>query len=111
MILVQEGMMHDLATDEPILDIAPCARHHSILSSYLLNSHQGRYDILRMIIEDLHSFMDIGAIHRATDLAIVLQLFLLKHPNLGDADFCFEFAPKEQTSPEYAYPRKRMNGN
>jgi len=84
MILVHELMMRaGLAAEGQISDGAPCAKHHAILSSYTANASRGQSLVLKMILEDLHSLTELGATQRATDLAVVLQLFLLDHPDVA----------------------------
>jgi len=99
MVLVHEWMMRAcLAADGQISDVAPRSRHHSILASYLLNSHRGQRAVLRMIMEDLCCFMELGAMQRATDLATVLKLFLVEHPDVGNACPHSENGPRTDSS-------------
>lgn len=59
-----------------IADVAPCARHHTLLKSYLLNLHRGPASVKDMIVHDLRSCVDVGAHRFAEDLLVVLRLFL-----------------------------------
>lgn len=59
-----------------IAEVAPCARHHTLLKSYLLNLHRGPASVKDLIVHDFRSCMDIGAHRVAEDLLVVLRLFL-----------------------------------
>jgi hypothetical protein len=72
-----------LASNETILGVDPCAKHHSLLASYLFNFERGPAAVRNMIIADLRSFLELGASRRAADLLIVLRLFFSKHPEAG----------------------------
>jgi len=66
-----------LNPDALVVGVAPAARHHTLLKSYqLLNLHHGRVGVRRMIVRDLLSCLDIGALSCAADLVVVLRLFL-----------------------------------
>jgi hypothetical protein len=69
-----------LASNELVLGAVPSARHESLLSSYLLNSHRGLDSVRAMIVADLRRFLDLGVPARAADLLIVLRLLLTDHP-------------------------------
>jgi hypothetical protein len=69
-----------LASNELVLGAVPSARHDSLLSSYLLNSHRGLDAVRAMIVADLRRFLDLGVPARAADLLIVLRLLLTDHP-------------------------------
>jgi hypothetical protein len=64
-----------LASKEIILGVSPSAKHRSLLSSYLFNLKRGQATVRDMIIADLRSFLELGALHRAADLLVVLRLF------------------------------------
>jgi hypothetical protein len=72
--------MHGLGSDETILGVAPCARHHSLLLSYLFNLKRGLAFVRDMIIADLHSSIDIGVMQQAADHLVVLRLFFSEYP-------------------------------
>jgi len=55
-------------------------RHRSLLSSYLLNLWRGPVAVRKMIVADIRAAIDLGAVKYAADLALVLRLFLSKHP-------------------------------
>jgi hypothetical protein len=64
-------------SDETILGVAPYARHHSLLLSYLFNLKRGLVFVRDMIIV---SSIDIGAMQQAADLLVVLRLFFSEYP-------------------------------
>jgi hypothetical protein len=59
---------------------APSAKHHHLLSGYLLTLGRGPAATRDLIIADLLRFLDLGARHRAADLLIVLLLFCSRFP-------------------------------
>ncbi len=65
-----------LDLDALVVGLAPHARHHALLKSYLFNAHRGHAKVLGMMIRDLRGCLDIGADRCAADLVIVLRLFL-----------------------------------
>jgi hypothetical protein len=65
-----------LDLDALVVGLAPNARHHALLKSYLFNAHRGHAKLLGMMIRDLRGCLDIGADRCAADLVIVLRLFL-----------------------------------
>lgn len=69
-----------LAPSEMILEGAPSAAHHSLLSSYLLNLRRGPNAVCKMIVDDIRASLDLGASKRAADLLIVLRRFLSDYP-------------------------------
>ena len=69
-----------LGSNETILGVAPCAKHHSLLLSYLFNLKRGLAFVRDMIIADLCSSIDIGAMQQAADLLVVLWLFFSEYP-------------------------------
>ena len=82
MISMQEcAEFAGLAPDEVVTDVAVSKRHATLLASYLLNIHRGAVNVRQMIIADLHSFLDLGMRHKASDALVVLRMFLLAHPN------------------------------
>ena len=56
------------------------AKHHSLLLSYLFNLKRGLAFVRDMIIADLRSSIDIGAMQQAADLLVVLRLFFSEYP-------------------------------
>ena len=69
-----------LSSDEQILGAAPTGRHRQLLSSYLLNLTRGPAAVREMIVDDLRRFHELGALHYAADLLLVLRLFLTEYP-------------------------------
>ncbi len=69
-----------LAPDEVILGGTLTARHRALLSSYLFNLDRGAIAVRDMIVADLRSFLDLGALQRAADSLVVLRLFLFDYP-------------------------------
>jgi hypothetical protein len=51
-------------------------RHRALLTTYRMNAHRGQDSVRILLIRDLRSFLDLGALERATDLLIVLALFM-----------------------------------
>jgi hypothetical protein len=70
----------DLDASEVLLGVAPSAKHHSLLASYLLNLWRGDVVVRNMIRDDLRAFIDLGAQKQAADLLLVLRLFLSDYP-------------------------------
>lgn len=52
--------------------------HRALLASYRMNAHRGEKRTRDLILSDLSGLFDLGALDRATDLLIVLALFLEK---------------------------------
>lgn len=55
-------------------DVTPM--HRALLASYRLNAHRGEKIARDLILSDLRGLLDLGALDRATDLLIVLALFV-----------------------------------
>jgi hypothetical protein len=72
-----------LAPNAMLLPARPSARHHALLSSYLLNLERGPIAVRDMIVTDLSIFLDLGASQRVAGLLIVLRLFFAEHPEAG----------------------------
>lgn len=71
------AMLAGLDPDALVVGVPPATRHHTLLKSYhLLNLHHDRAAVRRMIVSDLLSCLDIGALRCAADLVVVLRLFL-----------------------------------
>jgi len=69
-----------LGSNEAMLSVAPCAKHNSLLLSYLFNLKRGLAFVRDMIIADLRSSIDIGAMQQAADPLVVLRLFISEYP-------------------------------
>jgi hypothetical protein len=65
-----------VTSDEILLSAAVTPMHRSLLASYRMNAHRGEDSARNLLLRDLRSFLDLGALDRATDLLIVLALFL-----------------------------------
>ncbi len=65
-----------LSSNELALTASVTARHRSLVASYRMNAHRGEKDASERILQDLRQFIDLGALDRATDLLIVLALYL-----------------------------------
>jgi hypothetical protein len=65
-----------LDRDALVVGLAPNARHHALLKSYLFGEYRGHAEVLRVMIRDLRGCLEIDADCCAADLLIVLRLFL-----------------------------------
>ncbi len=83
-----------LSPDELILGVRPCARHHALLASYLLNMHRGVAAVGKMIACDLRSYLDLGAERYAADLVVVMRLFLAENRGIEDAPPLYSETPR-----------------
>lgn len=70
----------DLDRSELLIGPSHCAKHDSLLASYLLNLGADSVAVRDMIRADLRAFIDLGARKRAADLLLVLRLFLSRYP-------------------------------
>ncbi|MGO9008203.1 MAG: hypothetical protein ACLQIQ_11935 [Beijerinckiaceae bacterium] len=78
--LSQCGNYADIDPSAVLKGVAPSAKHHSLLASYLLNLWRGSDVVCNMIRADLQASIDLGAQEQAADLLLVLGLFLSGHP-------------------------------
>jgi hypothetical protein len=69
-----------LTPNEIVLGPTPSAKHHLLLTSYLLNLKRGPEVVRDMMVSDLRRWLDLGAVQRAADLLIVLRQFLFDYP-------------------------------
>lgn len=65
-----------LASDSVSLSASVTPAHRTLLASYRMNAHRGEDSARNLIIRDLRNFLDLGALDRATDLLIVLALYI-----------------------------------
>jgi hypothetical protein len=65
-----------LAPDSISLSASVTPAHRTLLVSYRMNAHRGEDSARDLIIRDLRNFLDLGALDRATDLLIVLALYM-----------------------------------
>jgi hypothetical protein len=81
MITVEQcGEFTGLASNEMILGATPSAKHHALLSSYLLNLWRGSKTVRKMIVADIRAWLDLGMPDYAADFLIVLRQFLSDYP-------------------------------
>ena len=79
-----------LAASEIFVGPTLAVRHRALLSSYMLNLDRGPMAVRDMIVADLRSSLDLGALHRAADQLLVLRLFLFDHPQARCVSFARE---------------------
>lgn len=65
-----------LAADSISLSASVTPAHRTLLVSYRMNAQRGEESARNLILRDMRNFMDLGALDRATDLLIVLALFM-----------------------------------
>ena len=65
-----------LALNEITLSASVTPMHRTLLASYRMNAHRGETSARELILSDLRSYLDLGALDRATDILIVLALFM-----------------------------------
>jgi len=70
-----------LVSGEMVVGAIPSTRHRSRLAGYLLNLKWGSATVREMIVADIRTALDLGALNRAADLLVVLRLFLSDHPD------------------------------
>jgi hypothetical protein len=74
-----------LDPNEFMSDATPSARQASLHASYLLLRNRGWATVRDMIVADIRAALDLGASKRATDLLMVLRMFLFgDHADIGD---------------------------
>ncbi|WP_457796023.1 hypothetical protein [Methylocystis sp. S23] len=72
-----------LASNEITLSASVTPMHRTLLASYRMNAHRGEDSARDLIVNDLRNFLDLGALDRATDLLIVLALFMRESTRCG----------------------------
>jgi hypothetical protein len=65
-----------LSSREMLLGVSPSPRHRATLRGYLRLCHGNVREVQHVLINDLRSYLEIGARHFAADQLIVLRLFL-----------------------------------
>ena len=108
--VTQCAAVADLAANEMFLGVTPSAKHHSLLSSYLLNLGRGPAAVRDMIVADLRCCLDLGASQRAADLLVVLRLFLAEHPDAGFSRMGMNGRRRLYTTPFEHSPPKPVSG-
>jgi len=73
----------ELASNEISLSASVTPMHRTLLASYRMNAHRGENSARDLIVSDLRNFLDLGALERATDLLIVLALFIRESTRCG----------------------------
>lgn len=97
--VAQFAMSAGLNPNEPNLGVSPSARHYALLKSYLLNMHRGRSAVRRMMLLDLRGYLDIGADRLASDVLVVLRLFLSENRASDEAARPRSVAPQVRRTP------------
>jgi hypothetical protein len=103
--LAQCRRITGLKSHELILCAEPSDRQRSLLASYLLSLRWGESVVLDLIIADLRSALDLGALTMAADLLWVLRGFLQDHPGARCAPPAEEPEGDDQ-GPKQGYSRR-----
>jgi hypothetical protein len=74
-----------LDSNQFMTDVSPSARQASLHASYLLLQKIGWAAVRDLILADIRAALDLGASKRATDLLVVLRMFLFEHPEFAIA--------------------------
>ena len=72
-----------LDSNQFMTDVSPSATRASLHVSYLLLQKIGWATVRDLIVVDVRAALDLGASKRATDLLMVLRMFLFEHPELA----------------------------
>ena len=72
-----------LDSSEFMEDVSPSARQASLHASYLLLQKIGWAAVRDLMVADIRAALDLGASKRATDLLMVLRMFLFEHPEFA----------------------------
>ena len=81
--LPQRAAQMGFLEEEFTRGVSPSARRRSLLDSYLMNMRHGPAVIHEMMIADLRRWIDLGALSRAADVAIVLRQFVSDYPQVA----------------------------
>lgn len=65
-----------VSSGEILLNASVTPSHRSLLASYRMNAHRGEGAVRALIMRDLRSYLDLGALDPASDLIIVLALLM-----------------------------------
>jgi len=65
-----------ISSREVLLGVAPSPRHRATLRGYFRSCHGDVREVQDALVNDLRSYLEIGARHFAADQLIVLRLFL-----------------------------------
>ena len=77
-----------LDLNEFMTDLSPSATRASLHVSYLLLQKIGWATVRDLIVADIRAALDLGASKRATDLLMVLRMFLFVHPEFAIEQQC-----------------------
>ena len=75
-------------SNEFMTDVTPSAAYASLHASYLLLQKRGWATVRNLIVADIRAALDLGASKRATDLLMVLRMFLFEHPEFAIEQQC-----------------------
>ncbi|WP_018406867.1 hypothetical protein [Methylocystis rosea] len=67
-----------LGSREAVATVSP--KQNQLLASYLLNLQKGEWFVFEMIVLDIQGLVDIGAQSLATDVFVVLRIFMRDRP-------------------------------
>lgn len=99
-----------LAPWEMIDGANPSAKHNSLLSAYLLNLDKGPGAVREMIVDDIRTWLDLGAQEQAADLLLVLRRLLSDYPEAR----LVEYSPTHCMEPsraDAAWPSEQFNAD
>jgi len=94
--LPQRAAQMGFLEEEFTRGVSPSARRRSLLDSYLMNMRHGPAVIHEMMIADLRRWIDLGALSRAADVAIVLRQFVSDYPQVA-----FPLGPVDRRDAEW----------
>lgn len=77
----RRGEQSSLGPREEVATVSP--KQKQLLASYLLNLQKGEWFVFEMIVLDLQGLVDIGAQSLATDVFVVLRIFMRDRPQFG----------------------------
>ena len=77
-----------LDSKEFMRDVSPSATQASLHASYLLLQKMGWATVRDLIVADIRAALDLGAAKRATDLLMVLRMFLFEHREFAIEEQC-----------------------
>ncbi|WP_246719724.1 hypothetical protein [Methylocystis sp. H62] len=74
----RRGEQSSLGPQEGVATVSP--KQKQLLASYLLNLQKGEWFVFEMIVLDIQGLVDIGAQSLATDVFVVLRIFMQDRP-------------------------------
>ena len=72
------GEQSGLGPREAVATVSP--KQKQLLASYLLNLQKGEWFVFAMMLSDIQGLVDIGAQSLATDVFVVLRIFMRDRP-------------------------------